>query len=515
MFRRILLAAAVVCVLFGATTLAADMPAVAVHLPDERSIDNAPLCVFKRRGDGWEPLPVVTIERKKDRDHVIRLPPGNYVAEVGASHAGGVTLLRGRFTLPADKSLDLKALRIAARTPIGDVAGDVKQIAARRSGNGEFRWAEVQAGAVNEPDFILSPGEPYLLSACGETDKVLTAIWKTVTPRDDTPLAFADTEAKYELTVETGKTAAMLNDCFVELRFPDAFFRFSKANTGRRFVTNRDRALVGYELKTTTGERLNFSRKGMIFTRKTKLTVGDKPRAELFADGITPEIREDKLVLRTQLFLLDRDGRTLDFGRSSFGYNEVLKLRTKQGREASFDPKAFTGGPFRPGDFLSRSTYRYGGKQSAGVRTAGGWIARSSKHFQLSAPAALTWRAQVFLQSLEQVLAINTRTTGRPPPTDFPVMWRVQDKVALSGIGGNTGSNDNIWLLFPVFMLEGVEPLREPGWGDSPVAVHEMLHSFGFNHSDEMSRLQTLGEAEFAALRWQAVDTGRWAIWAD
>ena len=56
--------------------------------------------------------------------------------------------------------------------------------------------------------------------------------------------------------------------CDVFAVFPDTTVTISGANTGRRLLTNRDRALIAYEMRTEAGES------GDLF-----LSVPEKPAA--------------------------------------------------------------------------------------------------------------------------------------------------------------------------------------------------------------------------------------------
>ena len=510
---RLMLALLVVAMI-AAQASAAACVAVRVQLPDERSLDGAPLQVFARRGSGWEPLPCATVQRKTERSLRVMLPRGEYAIEIGASHPGGVTLLRdSSVNVSRRTDVTLRAMHIAVSTPIDGKAADIKQIAARRCGNGEVRWTEVQKDAVNVPDFVLSPGETYLLSACGESDKVLTAVWKSVVAGRVAPITFADEECKTGLSAVAEKETPALRECFVDIAYPDAFFRLSAALSGRRFRTNRARAMVSYTLTTQAGQKFTYTRKGMVMGPQTTLAVGRPPKAVLFVGGMWPEKREDATKLYTQVFLVDADGRPLDWNySSSLDYQETIGLRQRNGSIAPLDRDAFTGKPVPSDAFAALVRFRYDTPQTISVRAGSGWVDRRTEHFDLNAPAVLDSRAQIYLQSLERVREILIRITGRPAPTLFPVFWKSNlNNIATSGIGRNNGSNDNIWMIYPYNYLQDCEPLREP----AGLLVHEMLHSFGFEHGDEMSRLQAIGQAEFDVMRWQAVDSGTWAIWGD
>ena len=109
------------------------------------------------------------------------------------------------------------------------------------------------------------------------------------------------------------------------------------------------------------------------------------------------------------------------------------------------------------------------------------------------------------------------QNTGRPGPQSFKVDWRMNSNNAKSIVGSASGGQHDLWMSFPFWTLESFsDPFVEPWFNNhDPYVCHETLHSFGYNHGRELSRLEWRGEAQYRSLRWQAVDTGIWAVWAE
>ena len=124
------------------------------------------------------------------------------------------------------------------------------------------------------------------------------------------------------------------------------------------------------------------------------------------------------------------------------------------------------------------------------------------------------FKARQFLSCLEAIRLLTIKNTGLPGPASFQVDWRSNCHDAKSIVGSLQGGAQDIWMSFPWWTFETFwDPFVEPWFGNhDPYVCHEILHSFGYHHSDEMSQLEWRAEDQFRSIRWQAVDTGEWTV---
>jgi hypothetical protein len=102
---------------------------------------------------------------------------------------------------------------------------------------------------------------------------------------------------------------------------------------------------------------------------------------------------------------------------------------------------------------------------------------------------------------LEHCYAIERQVTGRRGPAFVNVEWRENPHSALAICGRASGGQvRRCWLPF-----HGYEEKNDP-FNVTRFVPHEMLHTFGYHHSDEMYHLQKLVNLEFSRYRWFMVD---------
>jgi hypothetical protein len=69
-------------------------------------------------------------------------------------------------------------------------------------------------------------------------------------------------------------------------------------------------------------------------------------------------------------------------------------------------------------------------------------------------------------------------------------------------VGSAGGGQQWLWSSFPFGGYDcNSDPFNEPQF-----LGHELLHTFGYHHGDEMTRLQQLVEFKFALYRWYMLD---------
>ncbi len=103
---------------------------------------------------------------------------------------------------------------------------------------------------------------------------------------------------------------------------------------------------------------------------------------------------------------------------------------------------------------------------------------------------------------LERCHALEREATGRRGPASINVNWRKNTNNAKAMIGKQKGGQNRVWCSLP---FRGYEKSDSP-FNVPQFVVHEMLHTFGYNHGDEMRHLQQLVKSECSHYRWYIVD---------
>jgi hypothetical protein len=131
-----------------------------------------------------------------------------------------------------------------------------------------------------------------------------------------------------------------------------------------------------------------------------------------------------------------------------------------------------------------------------------GFVEVRSAHFKLEAVPSWTWETRNYLSKMERYFEVERAATGRPGPASINIDWRMNTHNAKAIIGGAKGGGQWLWMSLPFRGYEdNHDPFPEPWF-----VGHEMLHTFGYNHGDEMARMQRTVEANFADHKWRMVD---------
>lgn len=261
---------------------------------------------------------------------------------------------------------------------------------------------------------------------------------------------------------------------------------------GVEVVTNRPLFHLSYRLESEAGQVLVSRRCFAAVGKIKRFVLGGKLHPSGFAKVLTrlPNTKE----LRNAGLLTDSEGIEINLQESKIDWKESFALRRTEPL------------PKNPLDELELGLLG-DPLDTVQIKVAWNWpetherelkpspfVEFRSQNFKLNAPAAWRDRAEVYLTSLEHCRSVLKRTTGRAGPKQTSIRWRLNTHNAKAQVGGN-----NPWMSMPLAGLyDAVDPNGHPWF-----MVHEMLHTFGFNHGKTMSQHQSLGNAEMSLTRWE------------
>ena len=106
------------------------------------------------------------------------------------------------------------------------------------------------------------------------------------------------------------------------------------------------------------------------------------------------------------------------------------------------------------------------------------WMTTKSANFWTRAPEAWQQRANTYLLQMEHLRVLWQKVTSKKGPVSTEVRWRLNTNGARARLGGK-----NSWMSLP---FRGITIANTPF--DRPKhSVHEMGHTFGYNHGKEMT----------------------------
>lgn len=138
-----------------------------------------------------------------------------------------------------------------------------------------------------------------------------------------------------------------------------------------------------------------------------------------------------------------------------------------------------------------------------------------SAHFEIESPKPWRWQAQNYLNMLERTYQTCRVLTGRLGPSTVNVDWRHSPGgAAKASIGKVEGRQKRLWMSLPFQGFRDCwSQFSEPAnGGGNPYLTHETLHLFGYQHGQEMTRLELIGEWFFSRSQWYLHDHPKEAL---
>ncbi|QDU77941.1 hypothetical protein Pan97_50200 [Bremerella volcania] len=261
---------------------------------------------------------------------------------------------------------------------------------------------------------------------------------------------------------------------------------------GLHLVTNRPTFHMSYELNAESGRKL-ISRKCLVSVKDLEeFQLGGPLQVSAFAKILTrlPSTQE----YRVGGILNDPSGIEIDKGRSDIHWSETFTMRGNQPLPKNPPDEINLGLLGNPLETVKlAASWEWASKHEELV-TPAEFVKFRSANFQLDAPAGWRDRAAIYLHQLEHCRAVLKVTTGRKGPNTTQIRWRLNTHNAKAQVGGKQS-----WMSMPLNGLyEAVDPFGRPWF-----MVHEMLHTFNYNHGKPMTEQVNIGRKELGLTRWR------------
>jgi hypothetical protein len=356
----------------------------------------------------------------------------------------------------------------------------------------------------------------FVASCVANFENKFLAVWTAKEPITKPKLTFSDDNAPHKLSFKLREGTPVLSGCHATIYFPDTHLKIHDA-TKAVFISNRDRAYCDYQLDTKAGEKLYFGGGTYSITKSSNFEMGGPLTAKMFAGFIWSENGSawDAGSLHTNVELVDTDGLLFDRGRSKASFRTELFFAPDEKTPEPLEGHKPGSKGFKPNSILAKVHYTYGGRGVTSECRGEDLVRVHSDHFSLGTPPMWMFKARQFLSCLEAIRKLTIKNTGRRGPASSKVDWRSNGDNAKSIVGSAQGGGHDLWMSFPWWTFDSFwDPFTEPWFAKhDPYVCHEVLHSFGYNHGDEMSKLEWRAEEQYRSLRWRSVDTGEWQVW--
>lgn len=442
----------------------------------------------------------------------VELTPGLYCFEV--------MTVRGDATIVVVQS---RAISVPRTTSVTIQAGKPREVVLSHRGqelllsevgvrsaiaDGQVRWRRKESAAL--PRIVLTPGKSTCVSAFGSADALHVAVWgKVAASSDATPIRMELPSNSYNCRFTLRDGSPSMRNVTAVFEFPDSKMEIPVATT-TRFVTNRRFFLMGYQVELDDGTSLPFTPRPWNVNREQCFEFGG---AELTPCAWAEYVWEEDggkwwphLLCRVDL--LDPGGHRLDVERRPGGFTWTARRR---------DGKSIPSGRVDEAERkqmgeLSQALqfhieWTWNGKHSC-ERSPTTFVPAHSQHFRIVAVPAWQWQTWNYLAKVERYYRVLRAVTGRPGPASFRLDWRNNTHNAKAIVAGAEGGGKDIWCSLPFRGYENNhDPFNEPWF-----LGHELLHTFGYHHGNEMTQLQKIAEFQFARYRWHVVDNPRTAV---
>lgn len=432
----------------------------------------------------------------------VELPVGFYIFEALAAGEDGTALAIRSATVSVPRT---EPVPISAGDPQPltlrhqDHEVEITEVALRSAAAiGEIRWRRTAKGQV--PKIVLTPGKSTGINVIGNADPIYVAAWRQVSA--DEPVQVS-TDKQWNMCQFRQRDATpAARRVTAVLVFPDSRMEIPLTDAAR-LVTNRRFLMMGYRLELPGGECLEFDAGPYVVRHLHRFELGGAELTPRAWAAIVPEIRKGQrtphLVWRYDL--LDPGGHRLNVRAGNCGVT---------GTAARADGKPLPDGPLDEEQQKSigdptRSVrvgiqWTWNGPQSRELSPEG-FVPLRSEHFRLEAIPAWIWRSQNYLSIFERLYLHERAVTGRPGPSSVAIHWRKNAGSAAAGIGrAKGGQHLGCSMPFPAYERCN-DPFVAP-WA----SAHELMHTFGYNHGEEMRSAVDPSGSLFTRYRWHIVD---------
>jgi len=284
----------------------------------------------------------------------------------------------------------------------------------------------------------------------------------------------------------------------VVFHFPDTKAELPLA--GRtRLLTNRRFVELGYWYELDNGRKVSFHHRGYVLPAAPaahRLTLGG-PITGRAAAAVMQNQNLGNVNMRQiwcNISAQDTAGHTLDTAESKVNCNWFLRMRD--------------GSPVPEFPLSEESITRVGDPADTVLAIATlhldqpvrfelfpeSLVPMESKHIRTNLPSYMTWRAKAYLAQAERSLSGIAAVRDLPVDPNYKV--RIAWWMNYGAVGGYGGISMDI---------RG--PVADFGWLSHPWGIsHELLHGFGYGHTDDMVRVDQLMLEHFRRFQWSVAD---------
>lgn len=275
-------------------------------------------------------------------------------------------------------------------------------------------------------------------------------------------------------------------------------------------LTTRRQLLMNYTLTFPDGTKAVLERRPYNLKRTNTFEIG----GELYPQGWAALLYEETIsgwepYLRYDLGVVDTSGHVLDERRSTIHFKKTFQA--KDGRPLPTErldesQKEFFSKPYSA---IAMGLDWWWGIPRSDVVHPEGLHEVSSMHYSIECPNTYRWQCANYLMMLERCFDICRVLTNRRGPTTVNVDWRYSPGgAAKASIGNAAGGQRNLWMSLPFNGLQYCwsQFSEAANGGGNPYVIHENLHLFGYNHGDEMAKIEGQGEKIYPLMKWWLID---------
>jgi hypothetical protein len=430
------------------------------------------------------------------------LPAGSYVFEVLAAKPTGIVVSVHSPPTAVTKEMVVN-IPVDMPQPVtllnGDWAMDIEQLALRsESVCDEARWT--RNNTTRSPYVLLSPKQICNANVVALSGSTHVAAWVKIGGTESTHLQVKQdwNQCKF---VWRDKTPP-IKQAVVHIDFPVGELEFElRPNT--QLITNRRFLMIGYTVHLTSGPILQFHGTGTPVALKQNFELGGELTPHAWAGFVWSEEGSGWVPhFRYRADLLDPNGQDVDIYSKDSGVKwSIIRNDGKKLADDVIDNDYIKQLGKLPQALTVTMQWTWGQQRSQPIPVEE-CITLRSEHFKLQGIPFWAWESRNYLSKMERYYQIERTATGRPGPASIDVNWRENQNNAKAMVGGLGGGAQWMWYSVP---FRGYEDNHDP-FNEPTFVGHEMLHTFGYNHGDEMAKMQHEVEGIFADYRWYIQD---------
>ena len=464
----------------------------------------------------WSPLYRGFTDTKRDvtldseGSAIFQLPTGRYVFEI-LDKINDATLLAVRSSTKAITADGENVIFLGCESPL-------KIYLTYEGENLPIRAVHIRSCAVdgclslkskqgeNYVDLLLSPDIDYRVAAHAELNSVSALINEKINSASESQIK-VDNANKIQFKMRPGTPE--VDKAEIWFGFPEQWLSVAYSDEAI-LLTNRRQLLMNYILTFGNGKKAMLERRPYNLVRNNTLEIGGDLQPQGWAFLLYEEASNGwEPYLRYGLGVVDASGHVLDARRSTILFNRTFLSKDGQplpkGRLDESQKQVYS----KPASAISMNLDWWWGSPRTDTIRPEGLHEVSSTHYSIACPNTYRWQCANYLMMLERCFDICKVLTKRRGPATVNVDWRHSPGgAAKAHIGKKAGGQRKLWMSLPFNGLQYCwsQFSEAANGGGNPYVIHENLHLFGYEHGEEMSKLEGQGEKIYPLLKWWLID---------